>query len=194
PDAALTRTSDGPILGPDASIAGGAVPRSPAVVDLGAEGVLLYYDAGDGVRVARSPDGLNFTPVDADLSTPDVDPIFTTPPAPRPDQPTEGVPGMPGAARATMPGGRRVIRVYFEIPRDDGTRIISMSASEDGVNFERYPLASFDAGDPGAPRPWLRDDGATLILSHVTRQQSGLEAGALILAITPASQHLADEP
>ena len=194
PDAALTRVGDGPILAPDASTGAGGTPRSPAVVDLGSEGVLLYYDVGDGVRVARSDDGLSFTPVDTDPSTPAIDPIYTTTPEPGPDAPTEGIPSMPGATAAITPTGRRVIRLYFEVPEDDGTRIVSVSASSDGVLFERYGAASFKGDDPGAPRPWLHDDGATLLVSHITRQQGGLEAGALVLAITPANRHLADEP
>ena len=76
----------------------------------------------------------------------------------------------------------------------DGTLIISFSASEDGVAFERYEFPSFKGDDPCAPRPWLREDAATLLFRHITLQQPSLDAGAVCLSIPPASPPFADAP
>lgn len=81
----LATSSDGfaftkkgaPVLAPDASVKWETeVPSSPSVAVLPSGEFRMLYSAGPCIGEAKSADGTTFTRLDADPSTPDVDPVL----------------------------------------------------------------------------------------------------------------------
>ena len=122
--------------------------RSPSVIrDPVGEGYLLYVESRAGVSVARSEDGVAFTfdrNLALDLPEGAIDPDAT-----------ESRWSGPGAVVAASPVGRVTVRLYFSVLRSDGTRVVGMAASEDGVRFERSPLPAFIGDLPRSPCPFV---------------------------------------
>jgi len=162
--------------------------RSPALLPDPAGGWLLFYTSSEGLGVATSSDGLSFTvrEVDvADLLDGDGDE----------DTPHELRAASPTAVLATTPTGREVLRVYFEVVFDDGTRALSMIAGEDGVTWERLQGYVFQNADesPAAPGVALREE-VTVLYFTMPFEQSDAQTRALVAAVAPAHIELADPP
>ncbi|MDH5491185.1 MAG: hypothetical protein OEY14_04475 [Myxococcales bacterium] len=187
-EGAFSRIGSEPILD-QAQGAGPESPRSPSLLRMSDGRWWMYYDAGDGIRLASSEDGLRFAPIDGDETTAELDPLRLEAPA----ESLERGLGMPSALVAETPSGRRLIRLYFEVRLDEGP-LVSMAASEDGVHFERYEGASFAIDAPGAPRVQLLEGGQTLLLASQARAQLGIQLRALVFAVTPSAHLFADEP
>lgn len=157
-DGAFTRVGSGPILADDGT---GGVPRRPSVVR-GVDGAFwMYFDAGSGIGIARSEDGLTFERVDGDSSTPAIDPVIVTGDD-LGDSPEVAM-RMPGAVAVDTPAGRRLVRLYYESWREDGSVRAYVAGSVDGIAFERHELEVFDAGDVRMPSPRLLDARVTLL-------------------------------
>lgn len=177
-DGGFTRLA-GPILEPE----GDETIRRPSVVYHQGRW-LMYYDAGDGrIGVAESADGVSFDRLVAALD-------LAEPPAEEGEvrelPPETGV-GMPGVVAVTTPADRRVIRLYLESIREDGSVWISLAASLDGVEFDRLDRPVVEEEDRGDPAPYIVDDRTTLLYHTAPRVISGLQGRALVAGIAPRS-------
>lgn len=176
----FTRVGSGPIL----EAAGGATPRRPSVVR-GTDGAFwMYFDEGGAIGVARSEDGVAFERVDGDPSTAAIDPLVITG-EDLGDEPEVSV-GMPGAVALDTPTGRRLVRVYYESRREDGTVSAYVAGSADGVTFERHELPVMEQTDVRFPAPVLLDDRVTLLYVNL-RGTGAYQTRALAAAVTPAA-------
>lgn len=179
---AFSRVGSGPILEADGS---SAAPRRPSVVR-GVDGAWwMYFDDAGAIGVARSEDGLAFERVDGDPSTEALDPIVITG-ADLGEDGTEVSVGMPGAAALDTATGRRLVRVYYESRRDDGSVLAYVAGSEDGLAFERHEVPVMDEADARFPAPLLLDDRVTLLYANL-RGGSDYQTRALYVAVSPAS-------
>ncbi len=168
---AFTRIGDGPIL----SAEGSEVLRRPSVIER--EGAwLMYFDTGAGIALAESADGVSFTRM------PGVLPLGR---GQLRDVPDEVRVGGPAAVVAETPSGRRIVRLYLESHREDGTSAISLAASLDGRTFERLERPVVEADDAAEPGPVIVDRRVSLLYHTVPRVQSDLEMRALVVGIAP---------
>lgn len=178
-DGAFTRVGDGPVLGPEAAATG--APTRPSVVR-GPEGDwLMYYDAGGEIRVARSSDGLAFTPL-GPITVEGMD-LGESPELER---------AHPGALAVTTPAGRPLVRLYFESIREDGAHKLYVAGSFDGVAFERHEVELLESVDLRYPAPVALDERVTLLyastrFNSVGRITRGLQKRALIVSVAPLS-------
>lgn len=182
-DGAFQRVGDGPIL--DASHAVRGVPRRPSVVR-GPDGAFfLYYDAGGAIGVARSEDGRSFTQLDGDPATPEIDPLVldgedirTSP---------ELAVAAPGAVAVDTIVGRRLVRLYFESHREDGTILAYVAGSADGVTFERYSVPVHAQTDVRFPAPVVLDQRVTLLYTNGPATSGGFQTRGIYASVSPAS-------
>jgi len=182
--APLARVGAAPVLGVRAGAV--AAPRSPAFVELPGVGAFLYFDEGDGIYVATTTDGLLFTRVDADPSTPEMDPLDLEPIAEDPDGRVEVRRARPGATVGEMSTGRRTVRLYFERWMDDDARFVAFAASADGLHFERSDAIVVSVEEGGAPFPYA--DGRTVTRLYLTQahEAAAVQVRALMGAVSPA--------
>lgn len=170
-----TREGSGPIL-PTTSE---GTPRRPSAVSaLGLEGapaaMLLYYELGGTLRVATSSDGIAVTDAGA---------ITTAPIEQRDDRDGfETEVGAPGAISILTPAGRHVVRIYYESRRDNGTVLVGMLGSGDGMHFDQLPLPVFAERDRQRPAPRYVDERTTMLYTWVPSTTTG----AVIASVTPA--------
>lgn len=184
-DGAFTRVGDAPILGPDDAVSG--APRRPSVVR-GIDGAWwMYFDAGGAIGIARSTDGVAFARIDGDASTAAIDPLILTGQDDR-ESPEIAI-GSPGAAAVDTVVGRRLIRIYYESRREDGTVLPYVAGSADGVTFERHEIPVMDSTDVRFPAPVLVDDRTTLLYWNGPLTSSGRQTRALRASVSPASVH-----
>jgi hypothetical protein len=182
-DGAFARVGTGPILGADAAPNG--APRHPSVVR-GPDGAWwMYYDAGGAIMIARSDDGISFARIDADESTPAIDPIAITGVDLR--EPPEISIGMPGAVTVETPAGRRIVRLYYESRRAEELEQVYVAGSEDGVHFERHEVPVSDNDDLRFPAPVALDARVTLLYANTVALTGGLQTRSVVVAVTPAS-------
>lgn len=178
-DGPWTREGSGPIL-PTTSE---GTPRRPsAIATVGMEGapapILLYYELAGTIRIASSTDGVALTDLGA---------ITTMPIEARDDRDgTEREVGAPGAISVPTPAGRHVLRIYYESRRDNGTVLIAMLGSGDGVHFDQTLLPVFAERDRQRPAPRYIDERTTLLYTWVPSATVGAE----IASITPAAVRL----
>jgi hypothetical protein len=187
------RVGEGPLLDADDAVSG--VPRRPSVV-FGPDGAWwMYYDAGGAIGVARSDDGRAFTRVDGDLSTPAIDPLRLDFSQDFADVETseEVSVGSPGAVAVDTPGGRRLIRVYFESRRADGTVRAYVAGTADGVTFERHNVPVLDEEDARFPAPYVLDERVTLLYANVPFDTGGFQTRSIVGSVSPASTTFATE-
>ncbi len=175
-DGAFTR-EPGPVLGPD----GGAAPRRPTVVVGPDDAFWMYFDAGDGIGVARSEDGLSFTRVDG----------LTVEGEDETDDSGELRLANPGAVRVETRAGRVLVRLYVESVRDDGTRLAYLLGSEDGLAFDRFPRPVMEQGDVRFPAPYLVDDRVTFLYANLPFVSRGFQTRAVTVAVAPAGESFA---
>lgn len=183
-DGTFTRVA-GPVLGPDDAASGS--PRRPSVVR-GPDGDwLMYYDAGGEIRLARSSDGVAFSPVGAiSLEGEDL------------GESPEVEARNPGAITVTTSAGRSIVRVYFESIREDGTHRIYVAGSFDGVEFERHELQLFESVDLRFPAPLTVDTRVTLLYASLPAFSRGrisrnLQVRALVVGAAPAGESFLPE-
>ncbi len=192
-DGTFTRVGDGPLL--DAGQALSGVPRRPSVAR-GPDGAWwMYYDAGGAIGIARSEDGRSFTRVDGDPSTPEMDPAVLPFDAELPDVESrvEMSVGAPGAIGVDTPAGRRVIRLYFESRRDDGSILAYAAGTADGVTFSRHFVPLLDAEDVRFPCPVQVDDRVTLLYVNGPFTGGGFQTRAITASVSPASYAFAPD-
>lgn len=193
-DGTFTRLLTTPLL-PD--VAGHGPAQSPTLVALPAGGFVLYVGAGGSIFAATTVDGLAFDLVDADASTPAIDPIPLPVPADLPIANTDGggpatQTGIyaPTAAATRSHTGRFDVRLYFETRWSDGTSAIHVAGSFDGFVFERSAIIGYRKSNPTSPSVLLLDDEITRLTFGVPRTNGGLVTSASVLASTPADRML----
>jgi hypothetical protein len=200
-DGTFTRVLTSPIFG---DVEGRGPGQSPAVVLLPNGDTMLYLEADGAIWMARSTDGLAFALVDADAATAAIDPLSL--PVPVVASSDAGVApdagGMdasvateisvraPNALTARTATGRFVVRMYFESRRTDGSSVLGVAGSFDGVAFDRSPIVPITKNNPVNPAAFLRDDGITLLTFAITRTGGGVPSTASFLGMTPAERVL----
>lgn len=186
-DGAFQRVRSSPLLDEEDAIAG--APRRPSVVR-GVDGAWwMYYDAGGAIGIARSEDGERFERIDGDPSTGAIDPLVLH------GEDLGEVPevsvGMPGAAALDTSAGRRLVRLYYESRREDGSIHAYVAGSADGVVFERHEIPVMEASHLLAPAPVLVDDRVTLLYAGIPATarfaMQGYPSRSLSAAVSPAS-------
>lgn len=191
-DGAFRRVGNGPILGASAALEG--APRRPSVVR-GPQGAFwMYYDAGGAIGAARSDDGVTFTRVDGDPSTPAIDPIvlrFDDPDFEDVRTSRELSVGAPGAASVETPAGRRIVRLYFESRRDDGAILAYVAGTSDGVTFDRHNVPVLSQDDVRFPAPFVLDRRVTLLYANVPFVTGGLQTRSIVASVSPAAESFA---
>lgn len=181
--------AEGPASGPFVKLPGPVLEdaRSPTVVQVGDGSFWMFFERGDGIARATSPDGLAFEVAEEAIDVGLIDPELG-----------ETRFAHPGAVFAVSPTGRETVRVYFEAHRTDGTQVLALAASLDGVSYDRLEnptLGSADgADDYRAPAPYLREDGVTLLYATApkTIRGSGAVARAIIGSVAPAFTQLVE--
>lgn len=178
-DGTFTRVGDGPVL---ADAAGPSVVASD-------EGFSMYFERDGAIGLATSSDGLAFT-VEIEALTLDA------PPSEDPEAPGETSFHRPGAVWASTVAHDRILRLYFEVRRDDGTFAATMAASLDGRDFERLAAPVYGGEESsGAPAPFLLPDGTTLL--HFTIDARGTNREpfrAPVVGVAPSFLRFADPP
>ena len=179
-DGPWMREGSAPIV---ATSAAGRPRRPSAISTAGLEGataaIVVYYELGGALHLASSGDGVGLH----DLGT-----IPTMPIAARDDR--DGVEtsvGAPGAIVVPTPAGRRVVRFYYESRRSNGTVLIAMLGSANGIAFDQFPLPVFAERDRQAPAPRYVDPRTTLLYTWIPNAGSG----AVIASVSPAAVGLA---
>ncbi len=200
-DGSFTRLVSDAIL-PD--VEGHGPAQSPAPIRMPNGEVFLYVSAGDALWLARSTDGLAFSLVDADPTTGAIDPLSLPPAAATPSD--AGVPddgGVDAGVPVTEVGfraptalvtrsstGRLNVRLYFEVRRSDGTSVLAMAGSFDGIEFARFGANAYAKNNPIRPASFLRDDGITLLTFAIPRIGAGTVFTISMLGMTPSDQPL----
>jgi hypothetical protein len=123
--------------------------------------------------------------VDGDPSTDAIDPLVIGG-QDLGDSPPEVSVGMPGAAALDTVTGRRLVRLYYESRREDGTVLGYVAGSADGVTFERHEVPVMEELDVRFPAPVILDDRVTLLYVNVPRT-GALQTRSLIAAVSPAA-------
>lgn len=180
-DGDFTRVGDGPIIAPIDGEVGG--PRRPSVIR-GPDGAWwMYYDSRGAISVARSDDGVTFTQLEGlviegeDLNT----------------ESREVRTARPGALSLTTAAGRVLVRMYFESLRGDGSRMVYVAGSEDGLTFQRHPLPVMDLADARFPVPVLLDARVTFLYANAPFAGS-YQTRAVIVAVSPAGERFDPPP
>jgi hypothetical protein len=183
PDAPLVKSASNPILAGELS--------GPTVIDDPDLGILMYFEEGSFIYAARSDDGVSFTRIDADPSTPEMDPLFPLLPAGEGGaEESEVRHSLPGAAVGEMSSGRRTVRLYFTSERVDGSTVIAMGASLDGLDFERAETTVLADVDASAPVPYLDETGQiTHLLFVLTGARATVREG-----VSPLETRLPGHP
>lgn len=176
----FSRVSAGPLLGRVfEGTAREGVPGEPSVVVGPGPAYWLYFSVGAEIGVARSEDGLSFTDVRRlDLSGPDE----TTSP--------EVAVASPGAVALTTRAGQRIVRLYFESVRADGSHLIYLAASDNGVDFERSVLPVDAALDKRSPAPRQVDERVTLLYATAPAIGAGRQVRGLVASVAPSVEML----
>ncbi len=174
--------------GPIVAASGADAPRRPSVVSApNGDGYMMYYELGDRIALATSADGLAFTTVTDDL---DLGPFV---PRDASDPAEIGV-GGPGAVTVTTSVGRSLVRLYFESRREDGTRLIMMAGSTDGMTFTRYDIPVISDPDRRDPSPLLVDLRTTILHVHAPRTVGGRQGRGIIGTVAPRTVVLVEVP
>ena len=178
-DGPWTREGSGPILATSAD----GTPRRPSViVTTGLEGapaaMIIYYELGGRLHIATSTDGIALT---------DAGTLTTTPVDARDDRDgVERFVGSPGAISVLTPAGRHVVRIYYESIRSNGTVLIAMLGSGDGIHFDEAVVPVFAERDRRRPAARYVDERTTVLYTWVASSLTGAE----IASITPAGVRL----
>lgn len=190
----FTRLTNTPLL---ADVDGRGPARKPAVAVLPSGELLLYFELAGSIYVARSQDGLAFSVVDSDATTPALDPLPLVIPDDAPTPTTDaGVAivetgrGSPSVVVTESRTGRLNVRLYFESRASDGTVAIHVAGSFDGLAFDRSAIVCYRKGNPTSPSAFLPDDGITRLTIALQRNSGGVVSGAPVLTMTPPERTL----
>ncbi|MFT5357095.1 MAG: hypothetical protein ACI9KE_004326 [Polyangiales bacterium] len=164
--------------------------RAPSVVEFAGE-TLLFFERAGRIGLAKSNDGVNFS-----LETEALD-VGERPPDD--EEPEEVAQRSPGAVVVTSATGRVSLRVYFESRFDDLSSGISVAATMDTINYDRFAADLFgDAtllgSDPGQPAPFVESVGAPTLLTLTRTSPGRPQLRAILGAITPARIELVPSP
>ena len=158
--------------------------RRPSVVPGpgGTPAFLMYAELGDTLRVFGSDDGLSFGVL--------VEALVLPPMPARDDRDsTEVGLGAPGALLAHTPAGRSVVRLYYESRRADGSVLLGLAGSFDGLSFEALGIPVADSRAHRFPAPLQLDDRLTLLV--MAGSSSGTsERGAVVAGLAPGGATL----
>jgi hypothetical protein len=181
-EGAFTRAGTGPVVPAEGALA----PRRPSVVPSPTgEGFLMFYELDDHIVLARSDDGLAFTTV--------ADPLELGAFPLREGEAAEISAGGPGAVLVETATGRRLVRLYHESRRGDGTRVLMMSATEDGERFERFERPVSRVDDRRDPAPRILDLRTTLVYASAPRDERDRPVRTLVGTKTPRDAVLVEE-
>lgn len=181
-DGTFARVGSGPIVSPVAGVA----PRRPTVAKTpGGAGFIMLYEIGDHIALARSTDGLSFTTV--------ADPLDLGEFPLREGEAAEVAVGGPGAVFLVTATGRELVRVYFESRRGDGTRVLMLSATEDGEHFVRFERPVWRVDDRRDPSARILDFRTTIVYSSAPRDERGRPVRTLVAAKAPRDAVLVEE-
>lgn len=173
-DGPYERVLDAPIV---------EMARRPSVVR-GPDGAWwMYYDGGESIVAARSEDGVEFASMGA------IDPFLAeanvVAEANAIESP-EAFVGHPGAVGLATTTGRRLVRMYFSSWREDGSVVLLVAGSADGVTFERHPLPVVESPDARFAAPVLLDDRVTLLYFNVPFVSTA-QVRTLVASVSPAA-------
>jgi len=169
---------------------GTSAPRRPSVVSTaGLEGAshpfLLFYERDGRIETQGSSDGLSFTPIGL---------ITLAPLVARDDRDgLEESIGGPGAVVVTSPLGRSFVRLYYESRRSNGTAIITLAASPDGITFEDFGRPAVSELGRRFAAPFILAERVSLLLQWTTPPRGTPGEGSLFIGIAPAGARLAPE-
>ncbi len=196
----------GPVLAPDARVAWETtVPHAPSVAVMPSGEFRMLYGAGDCIGEASSADGLHFTRIDADPSTPMSDPLLcpsTTPPPPVADgatpTPTDlGGVDDPVLAPRLTPAGRlqfRVLYTEYSAPATDPTRSSAIGFAArygDSGPLVKNAAPVYAVGkNERAPAFFQWQTGSMLYVAQDQSSSSGPIYPAIAAAVAPAQQTL----
>ncbi len=175
---------------PIIAASGTSVPRRPSIVSTaGLEGAshpfLLFYERDGHIETQGSSDGLSFTPIGQ---------ITLAPMAARDDRDgDEQSIGGPGAVVVTTPLGRSFLRLYYESRRSNGTAIITLAASPDGVTFENFGRPAVSELGRRFASPFVLDERISLLVQWAASPRGASGEGSLFIGIAPAGARLAPE-
>jgi len=122
PDGVTFAKEPAPVLAPDATVAWETTtPSAPSVAVYPDGQIRMLYAAGDSIGEAASDDGLTWHRLDADPTTPAIDPVLTPGPPAAPGTLEDGEPppfdtgqvGDPCLAPRTTADGRIQVRVLY---------------------------------------------------------------------------------
>jgi hypothetical protein len=200
PGIALARSTDGrlgtafvkaPAVVFDGSGSKGAwetePPRAPSVVQLDDGTFRMFYASGLAIGEATSSDGTRFTRLDADPSTPEIDPVFTAAPAATPTPFDVGSVDDPCVDRIVTPAGRTLYRMMYT-GRDGAGGIAVGYAGRYGDSgvFDHGAGPVFGPKVHGHAPAIARFDGYALLYPV----QDNDSADAIGIAVTPPSLYL----
>jgi hypothetical protein len=166
--------------------------RRPSVVR-GPDGAWwMYYDGGRAIFAMRSEDGIEFSYVDGDPDTVGVDPIapYVTRQNVRAAagalESPELFVGHPAALSIETAADRALVRLYYSSWRADGTVLVFVAGSSDGIAFERHPLPVVDVLDARFPAPVQLDDRTTLLYINMPFAMAA-QVRTLVATVSPAA-------
>ncbi|MDB4945473.1 MAG: hypothetical protein JWP97_5007 [Labilithrix sp.] len=159
----------------------------------------LLYGSGAAIGEAESNDGVHVTRVDADPSTPAVDPVLgPAPPAPpgsllpneKPPFDTARV-SDPCASLVTSPGDRLVLRVLYTGATASGETAIGLAArfGSEGP-LVRQPTPVYSVGAHETAPAFLESGDSSYLYVQQERAVGGLVYPAIAGAYAPGTRHL----
>lgn len=201
-DGGLTfRKEPGPIFARDPAVPWETTQvRAPGVYALPDGRIRLLYTAGPAIGEAESTDGIRFTRLDADPSTPAIDPILGpgAPAAPGTLLPNEKPPfdtasvADPSPSTRVTPAGRLHIRVLYTGRDPAGVSTIGFAArygDRGPLERNRSPVYSVGANE-AAPAYVEVPGGAYLYVQQTRRVDERLSYSAIAAAFAPGSVKL----
>ncbi|CAN5924236.1 hypothetical protein BH11MYX4_BH11MYX4_29490 [soil metagenome] len=200
-DGLAFRKEAGPVLVRDAASAWETTEvRAPSAYVLPDGRVRLLYASGSSIGEAESTDGLHFTRLDADPTTPSIDPILSPAPAAAPGSllPHEKPPfdtarvGDPCASLGTTPVGRLHVRVLYTGTDAAGVTAIGFAARfGDAGPLVRQSSPVYSVGaKEAAPALLTSGDTSYLYVQQDRRYDERLTYTAIAAAFAPGSTHL----
>lgn len=182
----LARSEDGvnftpspanPVLVADRPEEGGFVGQ-PGAARWDGEYYMVYAAGqGGGLFAARSPDGEQWTKIDADPLTPELDPVLA--PSDATDQFDEvGV--LEPFVRISAPAGRPVFDLWFVGRSAADEHAVGFAGSFDGIFFERIPEPMLDPGNVDEREPAVVPRGSRFVMFYcqeASRMRLGVAAG-----------------
>lgn len=187
PDGITFEKHDGPVLDANGASAweGGDAPASPAFLELAADDLRLFYEAGSRIGEARSSDGVVWERLG--------EPVLEPAPPAGDEEPFDSVAvGDPEATLARSAEGRRIVRVYYAGSDSQGGSSIGLAAryAADGP-LQRAPVPAFaSVRNPFGPA-LVRWEGLSLLFFT---QRAGSSPSddypAVGVAVAPATTRL----